>query len=206
MASPKLSTTSYAVLSLLAVRPWTTYELAQQMQRSLRQVWPRAESVVYEEPKRLATAGLAKATVRHTGRRPSTVYSITAAGRRALSSWLDRPGAGPALEFEALLQVAFADHGTHEQLMRTIEAIRDEAERRCEDVRARVEDYAQTGGPYPHRLPVIALAARFHVLQAETLLQWAQWALSEASEWTGTTPDTGARVPVKAFRPPRSRG
>jgi len=203
---PRLSTTSYAVLSLLAVRRWTTYELAQQMQRSLRDMWPRAESVVYEEPKRLTAARLAKATVQHTGRRASTVYTITAAGRRALRNWFDQPGAGPVLEFEALLQVAFADHGTHEQLVRTLQAIRDEAERRCEHARTRVDEYAQTGGPYPQRLPVVALAARFHVLQAETLLHWALWALDEVSEWTGTTPQTGARVPASAFQPPATHG
>ena len=29
--APSLTTTSYAILGLLAVKPWTTYELAQQM-------------------------------------------------------------------------------------------------------------------------------------------------------------------------------
>jgi len=32
----RLSTTSFAVLGLLALRPWTTYELAHEMQRSVR--------------------------------------------------------------------------------------------------------------------------------------------------------------------------
>ena len=35
------TTTSYAVLALLAVQPMTTYELAKNMERSLRDVWPR---------------------------------------------------------------------------------------------------------------------------------------------------------------------
>ena len=48
---PALTTTSYAILGLLAVKPWTTYELAQQMRRALGQFWPRAESKLYEEPK-----------------------------------------------------------------------------------------------------------------------------------------------------------
>ncbi len=48
-----MTTTSYAILGLLAIRPWTTYELTQQMQRSLSRFWPRAESKLYEEPKKL---------------------------------------------------------------------------------------------------------------------------------------------------------
>ena len=56
----RLSTTSYAVLGLLSLRSWTTYELAQQMGRSLDRIWPRAESKVYEEPKKLVANGYAR--------------------------------------------------------------------------------------------------------------------------------------------------
>src|SRR6266545_3467936 len=38
-----LSTTSYAVLGMLAVRPWSAYELTKQMRRSLAYCWPKAE-------------------------------------------------------------------------------------------------------------------------------------------------------------------
>ena len=41
-----------------------------------------------EALKRLVAAGLATATAQHTGRRPKTVYAITAAGRRVLSAHL----------------------------------------------------------------------------------------------------------------------
>ena len=83
MSTDSLTTTSYAVLGLLGIQPWTTYELAQQMERSLKHFWPRAQSRIYEEPKRLATLGLAKASREHVGRRPRTTYTITAKGRRA---------------------------------------------------------------------------------------------------------------------------
>ncbi len=48
-----LTTTSYAVLGLLAIRPWSTYELAKQMEVSLRNFWPRAERKLYDEPKEI---------------------------------------------------------------------------------------------------------------------------------------------------------
>ena len=81
------TTTSYAVLGLLSVRSWTTYELAKQVQRSLNWFWPRAERKLYDEPKRLVAQGLATASQEATGQRPRTVYSITDDGRRALRQW-----------------------------------------------------------------------------------------------------------------------
>ncbi len=61
MTSPR-TTTSYALLGLLGLRDWTTYELARQVQRSLHWFWPRAERKLYDEPKRLVADGLATAT------------------------------------------------------------------------------------------------------------------------------------------------
>ena len=75
-----LTTTSHALLGLLNVKPWTTYELAKQVQRSLGWFWPRAERKLYDEPKQLVAAGLATASEQRTGKRPRTVYAITGEG------------------------------------------------------------------------------------------------------------------------------
>jgi hypothetical protein len=48
----ELTTTSYAILGLLNIKPWSAYELTQQAQRSLRYAWPKSESHLYAEPKR----------------------------------------------------------------------------------------------------------------------------------------------------------
>src|ERR1041385_131089 len=107
--TPTTSTTSQAILGLLSVRSWTTYELAKQVQRSLNWFWPRAERKLYDEPKRLVAAGLATARREYTGQRPRTVYDISDDGRRALRQWLDEPSAPRSTEFEAMLKVFFAD-------------------------------------------------------------------------------------------------
>src|SRR5690349_25052125 len=96
MSSPPLTTTSYAVLGLLAVRPWSSYALTQQMDRSLGRVWPRAVSKRYEEPKKLTARGLARSAVQQNGQRTRTVYALTAEGRRALAEWRGPAGAGAA--------------------------------------------------------------------------------------------------------------
>jgi len=137
MSSPPLTTTSYAVLGLLAVRPWSSYELTQQMDRSLGRVWPRAVSKLYEEPKKLTARGLARSAVQQNGQRTRTVYTITAEGRRALAEWLGQPGEGPALEFEQLLKVFFADNGTTADLLATLAAAQAWARARCAESLAR---------------------------------------------------------------------
>jgi DNA-binding PadR family transcriptional regulator len=90
------------------VRPWPTYELAKQINRSLRHFWPRAESNLYAEAKRLVTDGYAIARQEQTGERRRTVYRITPQGRKALREWLDAPGGETRLESEPLLKVFFA--------------------------------------------------------------------------------------------------
>src|SRR4030095_10508716 len=79
-ASPNLTTTSHAVLAQLAVRPWSTYELARQRVRYFRYVWPRAESAIYREVKRLAAMGLVAAKREDVGERAGAVASITGGG------------------------------------------------------------------------------------------------------------------------------
>ena len=198
---PEPTTTSYAILSLLAVRSWTAYELAQQMERSVGSMWPRAQSVVYEEPKRLVELGLARARQELTGRRASTVYSITPKGRRRLAAWLAQPGAGPTTEFEGLLKIAFADHGSLEGLRANVAAIRAWAEHEAADTALRAREYAETGGPYPDRLPVISLAYRYFVEQVEAIRRWADWVEAATSDWTGTAAGDGAVLPGDAWDP-----
>lgn len=203
--SPELTSTSYAVLSLLGVRAWSAYELAQQMGRSLSWFWPKAESLVYAECKKLARHGLATARQERQGRRARTVYTISEQGRGAVRAWLDRPTAGPRLEWEAMLQVAFADLGDREQLAETLTAIRADAEERRDRALAQVDGYTAGGGPFPERLPVIALTGKFFLEYAELLARWSAWAERAVTEWDGVHPDA-ATVPDGAFEPGRWPG
>ena len=189
-ARPPLTTTSYAVLSLLSLRPWTTYELAKQMQRSLHWIWPRAESKLYEEPKKLVAHGLARSRRRYTGQRASTVYTITAAGRRALAAWVSSSGTpGPVIEFEAMLRVFVADCASVESLRHTLEAVRAETEAWQQFGTALGTENATTGGPFPQRVHVNALVHRFICLYVDAVQRWAEWASREVAGWTDTAPD-----------------
>src|SRR3954468_9180631 len=108
----QLTTTSYAILGLLTLRSWTTYELAKQMGRTVHYFWPRAESRLYAEPQHLVALGFAAAVKSFVGKRARTTYSITPAGRVALRDWLATTSSPPLLECESLVRVIYADQGT----------------------------------------------------------------------------------------------
>ena len=184
MASPSnLTTTSYAILGLLAVRSWTTYELAQQMERALGQFWPRAESKLYEEPKKLVAHGLALATREKVGNRPRTVYSITPAGREALARWVPTPGAGPSLEFEQLIKVFFAEHGTKDDLLATLRAVHEATDAQAAMGATICRAYLDGQGPFPERLPWIILCGQFLQDFLDMVRSWSAWAAETVEAW-----------------------
>ena len=183
MSRGKLTTTSYAVLGLLAVKPWSSYELTQQMDRSLGRIWPRAVSKLYEEPKKLVSHGLASATAEHNGQRTRTVYAITAEGRRALAAWLHEPGDGPVIEFEQLLKVFFAENGTKADTLASLRAAQEWAQARCAESLTVGEAYAEGQGPFPQRLPELQLASRFITDFYLLVLDWARWAAAIVETW-----------------------
>ena len=148
-----MTTTSYAILGLLAVKPWTTHELVQQVDRSLRRLWPRAQSKLYEEPKKLVAYGYAKATDDPVGRRRRTRYAITAKGRRALAAWLQEPGEGPALEFEQLVKIHFADSGTKADIIANLEATRTWLLEQNNENLSAARAYLAGEGPFPQSEP-----------------------------------------------------
>ena len=177
------TTTSYAVLGLLAVRPWSTYELTKQMDRSLGRLWPRARSKLYEEPKKLVELGLATAAGEASGRRRRTAYRITAKGRRALASWLAEPGAGPVLEFEGLLKVFFSDHGSRDGALASIAAAREWAAERNAENLAVARAYLAGEGEFQERAATNLVSGRFLTDFYAMVDAWAAWAAGVVEQW-----------------------
>ncbi len=83
------STLGHALLGLLAREPGTGYDLASRLSRPVGYFWTAGHSQIYPELARLEEAGF----IRHTvivgaGPRATKRYRLTAAGRRALRTWL----------------------------------------------------------------------------------------------------------------------
>jgi DNA-binding PadR family transcriptional regulator len=181
----ELTTTSYAILGLLALKPWTTYELAQQMDRAISEFWPRTRSKLYEEPKKLVTHGLAKAKAEKVGNRPRTVYSITPKGRKALAAWMREPVAskGPALEFEQLMKVFFAEFGSKDDLLATLAGLRPYIDAQHAQGVEICRGYLDGNGPFPDRLAWNILVGEFLSGFEDLVTRWVDWATETVEGW-----------------------
>jgi PadR family transcriptional regulator AphA len=91
----RLSTTSYAVLSLLDLTGEATpYDLKQALEHSIENFWPVPHTSFYDEPARLAKAGYLSQR-QETGGRRRKRYALTDTGREALREWANSPGSPP---------------------------------------------------------------------------------------------------------------
>lgn len=186
MTPTKITATSAGILGLLSLRAWSSYDLTAQVRRSLRFVLPRAESALYAEQRRLATAGLVAVDTEATGRRPRKVYRLAAAGREALGEWLARPAAEPHIEIESLLRLLFADLGTRDDLADALDTLEAWAERHLEEGRTICAGYLAGDAPFPERLHLSALFADYYHDLYVLTLAWVERARAEADTWPGT--------------------
>ena len=200
MARPKLTTTSYALLGHLAMQSWTMYDLAAQMRRNIRFFYPRAESQVYEEPKRLVALGLAKAEKVASGRRVTTTYSITPAGQRELKRWLaEAPSRGAILEFEGLLRVFLAPFGDERDLAATLGEIRREIAGLIETAETIRNEYLAGKAPFQRYARTRAMVHDFLFHFGVLIDEWATRSL-EATKNLASGDAGRSEAALAAFR------
>jgi DNA-binding PadR family transcriptional regulator len=172
------------MLGMLAIRPWTSYELAQHMDRGVGRLWPpSARSNLFVEPKKLVALGLAEARQAPVGNRPRTEYSITDEGRRALQEWLDTPGEATRISSEQLLQLFFAENGTRDQARSLIDAIAAQAREHAAENVAVARSYVGGRGAFPERAAILAVVGRFMTDFADMVEAWAAWAANVVDDW-----------------------
>src|SRR4051812_34012493 len=132
-----MTATSYLVLGLLADGPATSYQLKQRVAVSIGNFWEFAHSQLYDEPMRLADAGLVETSAESGGRRRRT-FTITDAGRAELAGWLAEPTPGRTdVRDPGLLKLFFAKHAD----ARDVRAIAADQQRAHRD---RADHYERT--------------------------------------------------------------
>ncbi|HEY7031472.1 MAG TPA: helix-turn-helix transcriptional regulator [Thermomicrobiales bacterium] len=186
-----LTTTSYAILGQLALRSWSTYELAQEMRRNVHYFWPRAESRIYAEVKRLAARGLVRAERGFVGRRPRTTYAVTDAGRAAFVAWLATPPKPYALECEPLLRVFFGLFGDSTELAAAVDRARAQAAELLRMGDGIAREYAAGRAPFQDHLEVRGFVFDFLYGFARMVHDWAD--------------RTGAELAARHDLPPAAR-
>lgn len=184
----QLTTTSYAVLAQVAVRPWSTYELAQQRVRYFRYVWPRAESAIYREANRLSSMGLIDGKKEYTGKRPRTVYSITEDGKKALREWLGTPVSPFSMDFEAMLRVFVAPLGTKDELIGTLKQVRADAQDMLQFAGEVKQEFIDGINVTQDQAYLRALAVDFFTSLLITVDTWAERTFAEVETWDDLMP------------------
>lgn len=217
------SPTSYGLLGLLAVRPWTGYDLTKQVRRSLRFVWPASEGHLYREQRQLVERGWATVVREPAGQRSRNRYTITDAGRAALRDWLgSHPQEEPHFQIEGVLRTFFGDQATPDELANTMLATAQMARLMLDEMVGFVDEYLQEEGPlwmlehdvsgpdgdrleflgrpmYPERLHAVALAIDVTTQLLEVVDGFFSHAAGEVAAWPTTTdssitPSTRARL------------
>lgn len=181
-----MTTSSYAVLALLDLKPWTGYELTHQAQRSLRYAWPKSERLLYSEPKKLVELGYATTHKQQAGNRTRNVYEITDSGRDALNEWTRTRTQPPHMEVEALLRLLFADHGSTEDLHRVLGELEADIGEHHSSIVELMGSYLNGEHPFPERTHLSVLFATFQIEMFKSIERWIEFARSEIDQWPST--------------------
>jgi DNA-binding PadR family transcriptional regulator len=182
----RTATTANALLGLLALRPeWTTWELTTQLRRNMRFFWPRAESRILAELKRLHAAGLVRARKEAVGRRPRTVYEITAEGRRVVAGWLDTEPKATTLESEPLLRVLLGDLGSRDAIRVALDRVERDAHDILDVGRTVAAEYVSGTAPFQDQVHVRAFVFDYLATQATGMLGWVLRTRDALDEWPG---------------------
>ncbi len=119
----KESKTRFALLGILSLGPHSGYDIKQFVDQVLSFFWAESYGQIYPLLRQLEQEKLVKKrTEKQTGKPDRHVYSLTAAGHRALQHWLEQPPALPPARNELLLKLFFGNSASPSQLIEHVQA------------------------------------------------------------------------------------
>lgn len=122
------TTSEYAILGMLTIRPMTGYSLKQEIAGSIAHFWNESYGQIYPSLKRLEAAALVKRLPSGAGARANRqVYSITPKGERELQRWLAQAPRPQPVRQEMLLKVFFSAKQRPTALASMLEKVRSTA-------------------------------------------------------------------------------
>jgi PadR family transcriptional regulator AphA len=165
----RLTPFSYVVLTLVGEGGATAHELSG-MRRRGRLYWDAPRSQWYAEPKRLAEHELLDAEEEPGRTGPRTRYSLTRAGRAALSDWVRSPVGLPRIQNEAVVRVMAADLADEPAaVIEGLQAMREE----IAEVREFIAAGARAAEELPRRRDRLLAQHRMSERVLDALEDWA---------------------------------
>jgi DNA-binding PadR family transcriptional regulator len=196
MDRPDAYPITYGVLGLLAFwGPLSGYDLKRLFDHILAPMWGAAHSQIYHELRRMSDLGWVAMEREEQEARPDRkVYTITPAGREALTSWQAQPAGVLQLRDEFLLKILFGSFASHDDLLANVKKSMAEHEMRLLNYRQtalympargehtqaghRHNPYATTG----EEDPFFKLIARFAIEFENAYLRWLHETLAFLEE------------------------
>jgi DNA-binding PadR family transcriptional regulator len=175
----ELSNTAYVILGMLHRQPRTGYEIKAAVDNSTRFFWAASYGQIYPELKQLSKGGLIKGEAEPRGGRKRTVYRLTAAGRKELRRWLERPAETFELRDEGLLKLFFSGAGTPADAAESVAAKRRFHADKLERLREIEPGVKASDDPYPH------MVLRHGIEYSEWMIAWCERVERELTEAPG---------------------
>lgn len=160
-----LNSTSAALLGLLLDAPLTGGQLVARADQRLGPLWTLTRSQVYRELPVMAGRGYVRAG--KPGARASLAYTISAAGRRAFTSWLASPLEADHPRNPLLLRLGFGALHSKADLRRLMDEAREQHEESLAGHRLAVAELRKAKAD-----PYAVATAEFGVAYEKALLKW----------------------------------
>jgi hypothetical protein len=106
------------------------------------------------------------------------------------------------MEFEGMVKVLLFDQGTIDGLRQALGEMVEQATEARDLFAAHAAFIMATGGTFPERRHLFAMANRYMVQHYDHLIEWAEWALAEVADWPSTDASVADDARVAAMLAP----
>lgn len=167
---------AHAILGLLQLRPMTGYELkVEGFDVTIAHFWHADQAQIYRTLDKLADEGLVSSQVEiQTGRPNRKIYSVTEAGRAALTRWLHEPQPLPVQRQSFLIQLFFADLLADADILVMLQQQLDLHREQLARYQTIFETSFQTGEELPRRYRLQLFTLKMGLRQEEAYVLWLE--------------------------------
>ena len=173
--------TAYVILGILAIHDHQSgYEIRATIEQTVGFFWGESYGQLYPTLKRLVADELVVAGGADTGSRTRRSYSITAAGREVLKSWLAIPFRDDPPRDEFLLKLFFGRDAAPGITAAHIRQMQEKLRRLLATLQE-LEPLARAHNSKNPGFPFWMLTLSFGLAQMRSALEWSESALAELS-------------------------
>ncbi len=176
----KSNKSRYAIMGMLAIAPKSSgYDIKKLMEGSTQYFWKESYSSIYPVLATLVKEGL---VVQHEdlskNERQRNIYELTAAGRKELKTWLNKPVEAEQFRNELLLKLFFGEFAPVSTTRKHVEEFRQALLGKKKIYQA-IQDNLQTEQKDEPGLPYWLMTLDFGLRQVKAALEWCESVLKQ---------------------------